>query len=162
MAVLLAIVTAYYASTVAMVRNENEELMFSNEHIWVNSGAIAAFRLQNVGGKDVLLDKFSVRGVEQSWSSVWYYRVPSGTGVTVDMNITQHSSLSGSPVLIDGRKYTMATDDIPLQSEKELLVYIQDPGNIQVDDIGTTVSIAAFSNNAQYVTELIVESATTK
>lgn len=34
--------------------------------------------------------------------------------------------------------------------------------NIQVDDIGTSVSIAVFTNNAQYITETNVESATTQ
>lgn len=34
--------------------------------------------------------------------------------------------------------------------------------NIQVDDIGTSVSIAVFTNNAQYITETNVGSATTQ
>ena len=73
--VLLAAVVTYYATNIAMVRTENEELLLSKAHVWVNStGAVAAFKLQNLGGKDVLLDKITVRSIESSWSSVWYYR----------------------------------------------------------------------------------------
>ena len=43
-----------------------------------------------------------------------------------------------------------------------LLVYVKSPDNIQVDDIGTTVSMSVFSNNAQYITECNVESATSQ
>jgi hypothetical protein len=41
-------------------------------------------------------------------------------------------------------------------------VYIKDPDNIQLDDIGTTVSMSVYTNNAQYITEINVESATTQ
>ena len=44
----------------------------------------------------------------------------------------------------------------------ELLVYIKDPDNVQLDDIGTTVGMAAFTNNAQYIIECNVESAITQ
>jgi len=52
--------------------------------------------------------------------------------------------------------------DIPLISSGVLLIYIKSPDNIQVDDIGTTVSINVFTNNAQYITETNVESATSQ
>ena len=41
-------------------------------------------------------------------------------------------------------------------------MYLKDPDNVQVDDIGTTISMAVFTNNAQYITECNVESATTQ
>ena len=60
-AVLLAGVVAYYTN-ITMTRTATEDIQFANAHIWVNgSGAIAAFKLQNLGGKDILIDKFSVR-----------------------------------------------------------------------------------------------------
>jgi len=42
----------------------------------------------------------------------------------------------------------------------ELLVYVKGPSNISVDDIGTTVSVSITTNNAEYITECNVESAT--
>jgi len=161
-AVLLAAVATYYATNITLTRTEIEEIRFSKEHVWVNStGAVAAFKIQNLGGKDILIDKITVRGVESAWSTVWFYRVPSGTSITGDMNVTSYDLLTGSPT-ISGEEYSVASADIPLVSSGVLLVYLKGPDNIQVDDIGTTVSIAIFSNNAQYITECNVESATSQ
>jgi len=162
-AVLLAGVVAYYATNVTMTRTATEYIQFAKAHIWVNStGAIAAFKLQNLGGKDILIDKFSVRGVASPWADIYVYRVPSGTAIDADLNITTYSFLAGSGAVIDGLTYNQSSADIPLISGGELLVYIVDPDNIQLDDIGTSVSMSVSTNNAQYVTEVNVESATTQ
>jgi flagellin-like protein len=59
-AVLLAAVVAYYATNVTMTRTETEQIQLAKEHVWVNStGAVAAFKVQNLGGRDILLDKVS-------------------------------------------------------------------------------------------------------
>ncbi len=160
-AVLLTTVVAYYATNVTMTRTEMEEVRLTDTHIWVNSsGAVGAVKLHNLGGRDLLIDKFSVRGVVSAWSDIYYYRVPSGTVVEGSMNITSYASLTGSVVLIDGLNYTLATDDLPLISGGELLVYLKGPDNIQQDDIGTTVSVSVTTNNAQYINECNVESST--
>ena len=162
-AVLLAAVATYYATNITLTRTAMEEVRFSKEHVWVNdTGAVAAYKLQNLGGRDILLDKVAVRGVESAWENIYYNRVTSGTSVTGDMNITSWDTLTGTTVTISGRNYTQSTGDIPLISSGVLLIYIKSPDNIQVDDIGTTVSINVFTNNAQYITETNVESATSQ
>jgi len=162
-AVLLAAVATYYATNITLTRTAMEEVRFSKEHVWVNdTGAVAAFKLQNLGGRDILLDKVAVRGVESAWSNIYYNRVTSGSSVTGDMNVTSWATLTGGSASIDSRTYTQATGDIPLISSGVLLIYVKSPDNIQVDDIGTTVSINVFTNNAQYITETNVESATSQ
>jgi len=161
-AVLLAGVVAYYATNVTMTRTATEDIQFAKAHIWVNStGAIAAFKLQNLGGKDILIDKFSVRGVSSPWADIYVFRVPTGTAIDGNMNITSYTLLIDG-VVIDGNIYDESSADIPLISGGELLVYIKDPDNIQLDDIGTSVSMSVSTNNAQYITEVNVESATTQ
>ncbi len=161
-AVLLASVVAYYATNVTMTRTATEEIQFAKAHVWVNdSGAIAAFKLQNLGGKDILVDKFTVRGVASDWTNVFVFRVPTGTSITDDMIITNYAALIDG-VNITGKIYNVSSGDLPLISGGELLVYLKDPDNIQLDDIGTTVSMSVFTNNAQYITEVNVESATTQ
>ena len=160
-AVLLTTVVAYYATNITMTRTEMEEVRLTDDHVWVNStGAVAAFKLQNLGGRDLLIDKFSVRGVDSAWPDIYYYRVPSGTVIEGNLNITSYNSLTGASVLLDGRNYTQADADIPLISGGELLIYVKSPDNIQQDDIGTTVSISVTTTNAQYINECNVESAT--
>jgi flagellin-like protein len=159
--ILLAAVVTYYATNVTTVRTETEEVRVSKAHIWVNStGAVGAIKVQNLGGKDILFDKIAVRGVEEPWGDVYFYRVPSGTSIEADLNRTSFSTLTGASVNIDGYDYNQSTADIPLISGGEIFVYISGPDNVQMDDIGTTVSISIFTANAQYITECNVESGT--
>jgi len=159
--ILLAGVVTYYATNVTTVRTETEEVRVSKAHIWVNStGAVGAFKVQNLGGKDILFDKISIRGVEESWSDVYYFRVPSGDSIEADLNRTDYSNLSGTNCTIDGEIYNQSIADLPLISGGEIFVYVSGPDNVQMDDIGTTVSIAISTANAQYITECNVESGT--
>jgi hypothetical protein len=41
-------------------------------------------------------------------------------------------------------------------------VFIKGPDNVQDNDIGTAISISVYTNNANYITEVNVESATTQ
>jgi len=162
-AVLLAAVVTYYATNVTMVRTEQEELQLSKAHVWVNeTGALGGFKIQNLGGKDILIDRFTVRGVEEDWSNVWFFRIPTDTSISGDVNVTNPDDLDSATETIDGNDYERATDDIPLISGAELLVYILNPDNVQLDDLGTTIAISVYTNNAQYITEVNVESATSQ
>ena len=159
--ILLAAVVTYYATNVTTVRTETEQVRVSKAHIWVNStGAVGAFKVQNLGGKVILFDKINVRGVEEPWGDVYYFRVPSGTSIEADLNRTSYSTLTGASVEIDGNWYNQSTADIPLISGGEIFVYVSGPDNVQMDDIGTTVSMSIFTANAQYIVECNVESGT--
>ena len=158
--VLLAGVVTYLATNIVMTRTQQEEVRLTKQHIWVNStGAVGAFMLQNLGGKDVLMDKIEVRGVTSSWSNVYYCRIPSGTTITADLNVTSYDRLMGLNATIDGRTYSQASDDIPVTSGEVLLFYIKGPDNINLDDVGTTVSVAAYTINGPYIVECNVGSA---
>jgi flagellin-like protein len=163
-AVLIATITTFYATNITMTRTQTESVHLSMEHVWVNStGAVAAFKMSNVGGRDILIDKFSVRGVDSNWSSVYIYRVPSGTSITTDLTVSNYTDMSGASFAhSDGRTYTQVSADIPLSSGSELLVYVSDPDNIQINDVGATVSMSISTANARYITEVNVESATTQ
>jgi hypothetical protein len=158
--ILISSIAVHYSINILSARLQTEEVRLTKEHIWVNStGAVGAMKIQNLGGRDILIDKIETRGVESSWPNVYYYRVPSGTSITGDLNVTSYDNLSGASTTIDGETYTQATSDIPLVSGGELLVYIKGPDNVQVDDIGTTVSFSLFTGLSQYITECNVESA---
>jgi len=160
-AVLLAGLATYFGVNTTTTRTSYESLQFDSEHVWVNgTGCVAAARVQAVGGKDLLIDKITVRTRDCPWSNVYYYRVPSGTTIGGDFNVTSYSNLSGASVTIDGKAYTQASSDMPLISGGELLVYVKGPGNVNVNDIGTTVSFSVFPGISQYITECNVESAT--
>jgi len=161
--VLLASVVSYYATNVTMTSTSHEEVRITKAYVWVNyTGAVAAFKVQNLGGRDILIDQFLIRSIEADPSTVYYYRVPSETIFNDDMNITSYDILIGDLVEIDGLNYTRTTTDIPLMSGGEILVYIKVSSNVQMDDIGTTISVGITTNNAQYLTETNVRSATSQ
>ena len=50
-----------------------------------------------------------------------------------------------------------ATKDVPLASSGEMAVYIKNPPNIELTDVGTTVSICVYTMNGQWIEEVNVE-----
>jgi len=157
--VLLAGVVTYYATNVTMTRTEQEDVEIAKAHVWVNSSTqVCAFMVQNLGGKDILIDKITVRGVESTWSNVYFERPASAP--TGDLNVTRESLITGASFNFDGETYDQGSTDIPVASSGVVLFYIKNPDNIDLSDIGTTVSITVFTTNGQYIEEVNVESAT--
>ncbi len=169
-AVLLTGVVTYYATNVTMVRTTQEEVRVRKPHIWVEEGgnAYAALMIQNTGGRDVLVDKVTIRGVEAPWGDatviVQYYKVLPGDDVSADFVIYKNSSdyvfgKVGSVPLANETGWTNSTSDMPLKSSNSLLVFIKNPPNIALYDVGTTISMAVYTSNAQWIVETVVESA---
>ena len=156
--VLLATVVTFYAINVTTTRMESEDLKVTKHHLWSNSTmAQAAFVLTNVGGRDVLLDKITVRDQEEPWTHVYYWK---GTAPTHDLNFTNTALTSGTAsITIEGsaKNFTQATDDIAVESGTTLVVYIESPDSIGVSDIGVTTRITVYSANAMYSKEANVE-----
>jgi hypothetical protein len=161
-AVLLTSVTTYYATNITLTRTKGEEVRISKERVWVNgSGAVAAFKVQNLGGRDILVGGIRVRGVELDWADVYYYyRVPTGSSVTGELNRTSYASLTGSGVTIDSVNYNRSRGNLPLITSGSIIFYARGPGNVQTDDVGTTIDLSIYTNNDQNIAECNVESAT--
>jgi len=147
-AVLLATVVTYYAINMTTTRVQEENLRISKAHIWANSSvAEAAFVIVNIGGRDTLIDKVQVRGQNIPWGSSVHYNRTS-TAPTADL--TYLNNFTG---------YSTASNDLSLKSGECLVIYVEGPGTISVEDIGVTCSITVFTASAQYKVEVNVESA---
>ncbi len=169
-AVLLTGVVTYYATNVTMVRTTQEEVRVRKPHIWVEEGgnAYAAILIQNTGGRDILVDKLLIRGVEAPWSGdatvvVQYYKVLTGDDVGADFAGMKNASdvvfgQIGS-VPADASGWTNTTGDMPLKSSNSLLLFVKNPPNMALYDVGTTISMAVYTTNAQWIVETVVESA---
>ncbi len=161
-AVLLAAIVTYYATNITMTRTTTEAARVSKYHIWVNaSGSMGAFKLQNLGGKDILIDKVVIRGVSCIWTDVAYYRVQELDDVTGDFDLTYDGTNFNATIgIIPAVDWiTDGDSDIPMRSGETLLFSVENPTNIGLDDIGTPISITFFTNNAQWIIETNVESA---
>ena len=159
--VLLATVVTFYAINVTTTRVEEESLQVTKLHIWHNGTtfAEAAFLILNTGGRDVVLDKITVRGQECDWSSVYYHK----TTDTISADLTYVTPNANGTLL--GKSWgtspsyslTQASDDLILKSGHTMIVFIADPDHISVSDIGVTVGVNVFTANAQYYKEANVQ-----
>jgi hypothetical protein len=159
--VLLATVVTFYAINITTTRLESEDLKLIKQHFWTNSTmAQGALVLTNVGGRDVLLDKITVRDQEEAWTDVYYWKATAT--VTHDLNFTNGlSSSTGATasITIEGtaRTFSRASDDIAVESGTTLVIYIRSPDSITVSDIGVTTRVTIHSANAMYSKEANVE-----
>ncbi len=162
--VLLATIVTFYAINVTTTRVQVEALHLSKQHVWFNttgSWAQAAIVIVNTGGKDVVLDKISVRGQECPWGSVYYWRNDSVT-VSDDLEVTP-TNITGTTfgITVQGatRTFQQGTNDLTVKSGWTIVIYIMNPDSIALNDVGLTVGITAFTSNAQYYKETNVEAA---
>jgi hypothetical protein len=164
--VLLATVVTFYAINVTTTRLQEESLFMTKPHVWYSHNGTtptgeAAMVIINTGGRDVVIDKITVRGQECDWDNV-FYNITSGS-ITEDP--TFNSTLSdGGNVYLGLVPYKViwagtSGTDITLRSGETMIVYIDDPDSVSLNDIGTTVGITAFTANAIYYKETNVKAA---
>ncbi len=162
--VLLATVVTFYAINVTTTRVQEENLFLTKQHVWYNTSggwAEAAIVITNTGGKDVVIDKLTVRSQDVNWTYAYYWRTNSVT-ISNDLEVSP-DQLSGTTasVTVQGtaRTFNQSTTDITLKSSWTIVVYTMNPGSIQLNDVGTPVGITIFTANAQYYRETIVQAA---
>jgi hypothetical protein len=159
--VLLATVVTFYAINVTTTRVQEESLFLTKQHVWY-SGSLgagqAALIIVNTGGKDVVIDKVTVRGQESAWTNV-FYNVTTGS---ISADLAPNSTLTnGGNISIGGVDYAFTQGtvgkDITLKSGYTMIVYIAQPDSIALNDIGITVGITIFTANAQHYKEANVQ-----
>lgn len=162
--VLLATVVTFYAINVTTTRVQEESLFMTKQHVWFNttSGwAEAAIVIVNTGGRDVVIDKISVRGQDSPWTNVYYWRTNNVT-ISNDLQVTP-TELNGTSfdITVQGgvRTFTQASDDLTLKSGWTVVIYILHPDSVGQNDVGIPVGITAFTANAQYYKETNIEAA---
>ncbi len=164
--VLLATVVTFYAINVTTTRVQEESIQVAKLHLWHNGTTFseAAFLIVNTGGRDLVLDKISIRGQESEWDTIYYNKTtgaisPDLTYVTPNTDGT----LTGKWVTLD-KDYNLtagvAGEDMILRSGWSMIVYITNPDSLSVGDIGVTIGVTIFTANAQYYKETNVQAAT--
>lgn len=164
--VLLATIVTFYAINVTTTRVQEESLHLSKQHVWYNttgSWAQAALVIINTGGRDVVIDKISVRGQECPWADVYYWRTNTET-ISADLNVTiiplSGTSFNMSSTFDYGDGiFVQASDDLTLKSGWTVVIYIMNPDSIALNDVGIPVGITVFTSNAQYYKEANIEAA---
>jgi hypothetical protein len=168
--VLLAGVVTYFAINVTSTRVQEESLHITKHHVWHNGvdRALASLMIINTGGRDIVIDKVSVRGQTSDWNSsttdkfVTYCRTTDTISADLDYVSSFARNGSETTVSLGGSDYnfTVATDDLILKSGYTMVIYIENPDSISINDIGLTVSIEIFTAQAMYYREANVQAVT--
>jgi len=170
--VLLAGVVTYFAINVTSTRVQEESLALTKQHVWYDGAkgeSVAAIMIINTGGRDIVIDKLSVRGQEVQWSGTTqkvYYTVTTQS-ISADLPYVGATTLgasgghdiSASLGLQAGAiaNLTTTSSDLTLQSGKTMIIYITSPDSITINDIGLTVAITVFTSQAMYYKETNVQ-----
>ena len=168
--VLLAGVVTYFAINVTSTRVQEESLQLTKLHVWcpetiaAGTPSEAAFLIINTGGRDVVINKVTVRGQSADWDAV--YTGIASAAVTDDL---PYISSTTAPLLVaalqTGPTITQAPNsalaaasgDVTIQSGKSMVIYITGPDSITINDIGLTVGITVFTSQAMYYQEANVQ-----
>jgi hypothetical protein len=159
--VLLASVVTYFAINVTSTRVQEESLALAKQHVWYDAASQttqAAIMIINSGGRDIVLDRLTVRGQECAWSKVLYFV----TSESISSDLFYNSTLiDGGSIYVgvSNHVFKQATNDITLQSGKTVIIYMSNPDSISVGDIGLTVPINIFTAQAMYYKETNVQGA---
>ena len=149
--ILLASVLTYFAINVVSTRVQEESLSVTNQHIWVapNGAAVGAIMITNNGGRDVVINKISVRGQECTALFADPAQIP--TADLVYMNATTIALPASLYKAVPAGEY------IVLPSGKTVGVYATTPDSIGINDIGTTAAFTVFTSQATYYKETNVQ-----
>jgi hypothetical protein len=157
--VLLATVLVYFATNVVSTRVQEESLHLTKQHVWYDpiNGGQAAIMIINTGGRDVVLDKISIRGQESPWTNVCY-NITIGP-ISADLPYNASSTVGTGDISIGGTPYAFlaAPSDVILKSGYTALIYIDDPDSVSINDVGLTISISIYTSNAVHYQEANVE-----
>jgi len=160
--VLLAGVVCYFAINVTSTRQQEENIVLTEGHVWYSSkedASQAAIMITNVGGRDIVVQKVTVRGQTVDWSRSFYYKgnftltshlkyienIAEGSFTQVETGIGEYGRLS------------LVLGDLPLRSSESMLVYVKNPDSITINDISLTLSIDVYTMQAIYYKEANVE-----
>jgi len=163
--VLLATVVTFYAINVTTTRTSEESLQLNEMHTWQNGTSFAelGFVIANTGGRDIVVDKITVRGQDIPITNAYFnetsntissdlaFQAPNAAGTAIKTTtITVGSSTYKLSLGVSGQ-------NLILPAGKSMIVYIVNPDHVSVNDIGVTLGVTVFTADAQYYQECNVE-----
>jgi len=148
----------YYTVAVTSSSLKQEQLLVREARVWVNaSGSQAAVLVENIGGRDALIDSIEVRFVEVPWGSVYHASAVDGELTPAQgLNITGPFNHTVGGVDLS---FTQASGSVVLPVGEAVILYLDDPDSIGIADVGTVVDIVIYTSANQYLALVDVETA---
>jgi len=137
----------FYGTSIAANAMKMEQLVIRNTHIWANSsGSQAALCVENIGGRDALVDAVEFSDVEEPWESIYYADYGNATLVPVSgLNIT-------APFTLGALSFQRAQGSILIPTGESVFIYVDQPDSIDTGDLGNVVTIIIYSSTLPYIT----------
>lgn len=160
--VLLAGVVTYFAINVTSTRVQEESLSLTSQHIWVNTdgSAVGAMMITNTGGRDVVISKITVRGQTCDWANVFSLAAATtDAGLTADLPSINTADVKDTGVVADfAAPLAASSGSLVLASGSTMVIYVNSPDSVTLNDIGLTVAFTVFTSQAMYYKETNVNS----
>jgi hypothetical protein len=157
--ILLASVLTYFAVNTVSTRVQEESLHITKQHIWVDADGAAtegAIMVTNNGGRDVVISKITVRGQTSAWGNIFSALAADGDDLTADLSYVATPVAEGANFgLTDTAHQT--TNALILTSGSTMVIYINNPDSIGLNEVGLTVSIGVYSSQAVYYSETNIQ-----
>ena len=146
----------YYTTAVASNSIKMEQLVIRDASVWVNeTGAQVALVIENVGGRDTLIDCIEVRFSEVPWSSVYVANGSGGILTPVEtLNIT---GAFVHTVGVETLGFNMAHGSILMPIGESIILYLDQPDNLSLEDVGSTAYVTIYTPTLQYLAVVDVE-----
>ena len=144
--VVLGAGVIFFGGSLFQTNTNNESIQISNAHIWVSplngTTSVAAFVVQNTGGKVVSVHSLTVRGMSVPVDS-WYYNTAEATATNVLRDLRSDFNLNAVDVTGDGTEesFTHATGPVTISQGKAVIIYVANPGSITPMDSGLAFNI---------------------
>ncbi len=148
LSVLLASGTmGLYTISVTTSAMKTQQPVIRSARSWPDpSGSQVALRIENIGGRDSLITSIEVGYMEEPLDSIY---IAEGLNITGAFNHT-----------VSGAEYafTPATGSIVIPVSGGLLIYVDNPAAVDLQDLGTVVQVTVYTSTLPYVTMDDVES----
>ena len=114
--------------------------------------------LTNTGGRDLVIDKITVRGQESVWDTQVYYALAAtGDDLSVDLTYVDPTDYTAATFGDLAATPEAASQDLVLPSGQTMVIYVDSPDSITINDIGLTVAFTVFTSQAMYYKETNVQ-----
>jgi hypothetical protein len=163
--VVLGAGVIFFGGSLFQTNAQSESIKVTNSHVWVsnNNTSVAAFAVQNTGGKPVSLNAISIRGLSVPTAS-WYYNTNSADASAANIQREfVHDFVPSDGVNVDGlagaEGFTQAAGPISMNQGEAKIIYLLDPANIDAIDAGNNMTFSIQAGQASAVQSVAVVNA---
>lgn len=167
-AILLSSITTYFALNIVSTRMQGDEHLYLTKcNMWFknSSFSVGSLEIVNTGATDVALSKITIHGHDCLWNGTSTYVMYNKTASTLDGELPYVETFDKSAttsIQIGSGNYTLqsAEESMILKSGWSIVLYIVNPEDLMVYNVGRETQVSVLTAQAVWTTETVVKAAT--